>query len=128
MATKINLNGINEQDIVGIINAAVANGVISFTIPIAYNVVTKTSDYSAVAGDFILVDSSGGVVNITIPLSSANDQKRISIKKISSDNNAVNVGRSGADTIDGQTTQSIYKQYVCMDLLAHSAASSWYIT
>ena len=47
------------------------------------NVVLKTANYNAVAGDFIEVDTSGGPVTITLPLSSANARATITVKKIS---------------------------------------------
>jgi hypothetical protein len=88
------------------------------------NVVTKTSNYTAVASDFILVDSSSGPVTITIPSASANADKRISVKKISSDGNMVTLARSGSDLLEFDTSITFNSQGVCVDLIS-DGVSSW---
>ena len=89
------------------------------------NVVTKTSNYTASANDFVLVDSSAGPVTITIPLASANANKRISVKKISSDSNMVTVTRSGSDHLEiSDTTLTFDTQGVSIDLIS-DGVSKW---
>lgn len=53
------------------------------------------------ADDILLVDTSGGAVTVTLPLSSAAPKVRFTVKKVSSDGNTVTVQRaSGSDSVD----------------------------
>ncbi len=87
------------------------------------NVVKKTSNYNAVAGDFIEVDTSGGPVTITLPLSSANARATITVKKISTDSNVLTIACSGSDTIDTQATQTTTVPQTAVESLADGVAS-----
>jgi hypothetical protein len=88
------------------------------------NVVTKSSNYTAVANDFVLVDSTSGPVTITIPSAAANANKRISVKKISSDANMVTLARSGSDLLEFDTSITFSDRGVAVDLIS-DGASSW---
>jgi hypothetical protein len=91
------------------------------------NVVEKSSSYSAVANDFVLVNSSAGPVTITIPASSANANKRITVKKVSSDGNMVTLARTGSDLLEFDTSITFDDQGVSVDLIA-DGISSWVLS
>jgi hypothetical protein len=57
--------------------------------------VLKTSNYTAVAGDNILVDKSGGNVTITLPASPSIGDEPITITHIAGTSNTLTVGRNG---------------------------------
>lgn len=58
----------------------------------------KTSSYTAVAGDLVLVDASGGLVTITLPSASPAGQV-VGIKKVDTSTNLAVLQRAGSDTI-----------------------------
>lgn len=88
-----------------------------------WNTVTKTTNYNAVAGDVVGVDTTGGPVTITFPSAAANTNKSIRVKKISNDNNLLSV--TAADLLDGLSTQSWINQWV--ELEAISTGTTWWI-
>ena len=65
--------------------------------------VTVTANYNAVAGDFVLCNTTGGGLTVTLPLSAANALATICVKKVSSDTNTVTIANSASDTLDGTT-------------------------
>ena len=85
-----------------------------------------TATYTINTNDnFVLVDATAGVVNVTLPIALESDQKRITVKKIDASANAVNILRQGTSTIDGAVSKSTAVQYVSFDLTAVSG--NWYI-
>jgi hypothetical protein len=63
---------------------------------------TKTANYTAVAGDRINADTSGGSFTITLPASAGEGGKvTIAAPNRSWRTNPLTVARTGADTIDG---------------------------
>jgi hypothetical protein len=93
-------------------------------VPI-WNTTIKTTTYSAVAGDMVLADSTSGGFTVTLPLSSANTNLSIRIKKTSSDANVITVGVSGSDKIDGQSTQTFTNQYTDIEVTSDGAGNWW---
>ena len=87
-----------------------------------YNVVTKTSDYTASGGDCVLVDASSGDVTITLPEPSKATQ--VNIKKIDQSTNIVTVVPNGGN-IDGKASKEISTQYE--SYLFISDGTNWYI-
>jgi len=87
-----------------------------------YNILTKTSDYTASGGDCVLVDASSGNVTITLPEPSKATQ--VNVKKIDSSTNIVTVVPNGG-SIDGETSKEISTQYE--SYLFISDGSNWYI-
>jgi hypothetical protein len=63
----------------------------------------KTGSYTAVSGEVVRVDTSGGLVAITLPDATANDGGKITVKKTTTDSNTLRVSRSGSDTVEGAT-------------------------
>lgn len=107
-------------DAQGIITA-IANG----TSGSGWNTVSKNSNYTAVANDMVLADTSGGGFTVTLPVSASNINKSIRVKKISSDANALVIARSSADHIDGQTSQTITGQYTNIEMIADGGTNWW---
>jgi hypothetical protein len=88
--------------------------------------VTVAAPYTAVAGDFVLCDTSGGGFTVTIPLSAANALSNICVKKISSDQNVLTIAASGADNIDFQSSW-ITTQRGTAVLMTATGTTSWEI-
>jgi hypothetical protein len=89
-------------------------------------VVEVSASYVAIAGDSVLVDSSAGNVTITLPLSAANGDRGITVKKISSDAHLVTVAASGSDDVEDDTSVSFDAPNTSIDFLA-DGISSWVI-
>ncbi len=92
-----------------------------------WNVVSKTANYTAVAGDMVLCDTSGGGFAVTIPLSASNTKKSIRVLKTSSDLNTLTPTASGSDTISGSATQPFNGQYTDMEITADGTATWWIV-
>lgn len=90
----------------------------------------KSANYTVVAGDagdLIRVTTTSGAVTITLPtISTVGDGFKIAIVKWTSDGNAVNVNRSGSDTINGATSVQIGSQYSQVILVADLETSTWF--
>ena len=92
----------------------------------------KSADYTilaADAGDLIRVTTTGGAVAITLPLiggAGIDDGFKIAVVKWTADANAVNIARSGADTINGATTAQIGSQYSQIIFVADAETSTWF--
>lgn len=87
---------------------------------------TKTSNYTITGSDVVVfADASSGNTTITLPMASSFTGYRFFIKRIDNTGNSVIISRSGSDTIDGQTTVSITRQYTA--LMVVSNGTGWYI-
>lgn len=90
----------------------------------------KSANYTIVAadaGDLIRVTTTSGAVTITLPtISTVGDGFKIAIVKWTSDANAVNIARSGSDTINGATSAQIGSQYSQIILVADGETSTWF--
>jgi hypothetical protein len=84
----------------------------------ATTIISKTVNYTAVAGDFILCNTSGGGFTITLPLSAVNTGLPITVKKVSTDANILVVAPSGADTIDTSSTVNIVVPGTALSMVA----------
>jgi len=92
-----------------------------------WNSLVKTTTYTALAGDVVLANTTGGGFTITLPLSSSNRNQAIRVKKTSSDGNTVTVGVTGGDLIDGASTKTFTSQYTSIDVIA-DGSGNWWIT
>ncbi len=89
-------------------------------------VVSKSADYTASAGDYvILVDASGGSVTITLPAASGVSGRVYYIKKTDSSGNSVIIDGNAAETIDGATTISTTTQYQAYTIVCDG--SNWWV-
>jgi hypothetical protein len=90
----------------------------------------KNANYTVVAadaGDLFRVTTTGGAVTITLPLiSSVTDGFKVAIVKWTGDTNAVTIQRSGGDTINGATSQSIGSQYSQVTVVADFETNQWF--
>jgi len=73
----------------------------------------------------LLVDASGGDVNINLNTSSnAGNGFEIIVKKIDASANVVNINADGAETIDGQNVRTLERQYELINIIA-DGFSNW---
>ncbi len=90
----------------------------------------KSANYTIVAGDagdLIRVTTTSGAVTITLPaISVVGDGFKIAVVKWTSDANAVNIVRTGSDTINGATSAQIGSQYSQIILVADGETSTWF--
>jgi len=86
-----------------------------------------TSNYTAVAGDIVLCDTSGGGFQVLLPLSSTNTGLRITVKKVSKDGNTLVVANTGGDTTDLKTPWNITLPQTAMEIYA-DGGTNWRIT
>ncbi len=86
----------------------------------------KTANYTITSSDtVIMADATSGNVTITLPVASGVSGYRFFVKRTDASGNTVSVARSGSDTIDGQTSQSLALQYTSLTIV--SDGSNWYI-
>jgi hypothetical protein len=92
----------------------------------------KSANYTilaADAGDLIRVTTTSGAVTITLPLIAGalvGDGFKIAVVKWTSDANAVNIARSGSDTINGATSAQIGSQYSQIIFVADGETNTWF--
>lgn len=87
---------------------------------------TKTVDYTINGTDVVIfADATSGNVTITLPVASANAGYRFFIKRIDNSANTCQIVRSGADTIDGNTTILLQVRYVSLTVVSNGSA--WFI-
>lgn len=91
----------------------------------AYTVRTKTTTYTALAGDVLLCDATGAAFTVTLPAAATVSGQSISVKKTDASANAVTVDGDGAETIDGATTLPLATQYTAVTLW--SDGTSWWV-
>jgi microcystin-dependent protein len=90
----------------------------------------KSANYTVVsgdAGDLLRITTTSGSITITLPLiSTVTDGFKIAIVKWTGDTNAVNIARSGSDTINGATSATIGSQYSQVMLVADFETGQWF--
>lgn len=87
---------------------------------------TKTTNYTISGTDVVIfANATSGNVTITLPAASGNAGYRFYIKRIDGSANTCSISRSGADTIDGQTSFTLDIQYTSIEVI--SDGSAWYI-
>lgn len=80
------------------------------------------SPYTAVIGtQRLAVNTSGGAVTVNLPAASAALGNDWTIMKTTGDANAVTINRNGADTIQGDTSETLSNQYESLVLSAVSS-------
>jgi hypothetical protein len=103
------------------------NGVPTWsTISVTPNVVNKTANYTLTTTDgSVFCSASGGAFTITLPTAVSAGGKTYSIKKTDSSTNAVVVGTTSSQTIDGNLTQSLAIQNAWITV--QSDGANWQI-
>jgi hypothetical protein len=89
----------------------------------SYTVSTKVAAYTAVDGDVLLCDASGGAFSVTLPPAASGAS--ILVKKTDASANAVTVDGDAAETIDGALTLALAAQYAAITLW--SDGTSWWV-
>jgi len=84
--------------------------------------VVKTAAYSAVSGDVVLANATGGAFAVTLPVPAAG--VKVSVKKTDASANAVTVSPHASETIDGASSVVISTQYESDDFL--SDGTNWW--
>lgn len=96
--------------------------------PNALQVVTKTATYSVAASDDVILCNTNAFT-VTLPAASAQPGRKIQIKKIGNDANAITIARAGSDTIEGATSFSLASAAQYSDVtLVSDGTSIWYIS
>lgn len=92
-------------------------------------VVTKTTSYTINSTNndvIIFADNTSGPVTITLPVASTVAGYRFYVKRIDGVvANACTIARSGSDTIDGATSQTLDLQYTAIAVVSNG--TNWYI-
>lgn len=111
------------------------SGTASFESRGVKSAVSKTTTYSAVAGDQVIYCSaSGGAWTLSLPAASTVSEMVLTIKKTDSSTNAVTIDPNGSETIDGSTTRKLCTQYEWVtiqsdgtnwNVLGHGTISDW---
>jgi hypothetical protein len=90
-----------------------------------YVAVNVTTTYTVPAEVYyVRANATGGAFTVTLPLAATRVGRVIIIKKIDSSVNAVTVGISGSDTIEGSATVSLAAQWNKLVVIA-GASGSW---
>jgi len=66
----------------------------------------------------VLVDATGGPIDLTLPRADGWGGKRYCIKKIDSSANAVTISTTSSQTIDGSATQTLTSENETLDIVA----------
>ena len=85
---------------------------------------SKTTTYTAVPGDVIPCDATGGAFTVNLPAASGVVQS-ISIKKTDASVNAVTIDGNASETIDGATTRLLSTQYEAVTLWSNG--TNWLV-
>ena len=105
---------------------SVASGIPAWAQPI-FNIATKTgTTYTISSTDTVIIaDATSNNVAITLPTASTVTGYRYYIKRKDNAAHTVTISRSGSDTIDGATSQTLDVQYTSATVV--SDGSNWYI-
>jgi hypothetical protein len=86
----------------------------------------KTSAYTILTSDEIITgDATSGIFTITLPTAVGVTGQTYTIKRINSGSNAVTVGTTSSQTIDGSTTYALSTQYKYVKVVSDGA--NWII-
>jgi hypothetical protein len=88
----------------------------------AVTVTSPTSAYDIAITDELIICNSSIAFTVTLPVAAASGRK-LFIKNINT--GAITVDGNGSDTIDGETTQTVY-QWECMQIVDYEA-NKWVI-
>jgi len=89
-------------------------------------IAAKTGAYAILTSDQIVTgDATSAAFTITLPTAVSKDGQTFTIKKIDASGNAVTVGTTSSQTIDGSTTYSLPTQYKYVTVVSDGA--NWII-
>ena len=98
---------------------------VDWSPPRVVSIAFGDSPYSAAIEGIILVDTSGGNVQILLPAASANTDKIYYVKKKTSDANIITITPNGGDLIENESDAVIINQGTSLEFV--SDGSNWYI-
>jgi hypothetical protein len=90
--------------------------------PVARTVQSKATTYTAVNGDIVLADATGGTFAVTLPAVAAG--LIVDIKKVDASANAVTI-TPASGTIDGAATVALTTRYASRSMV--SDGTSWFL-
>lgn len=96
------------------------------TPTLAWAVATKTTNYTLVAGDhIILCDATAGAVTLTGPAAASHAGRIYQVKKIDASANSCTFDPNGAETVDGAATKTNTTQYQSFTFTSNG--TNWFI-
>lgn len=88
-------------------------------------VTTKTTTYTATTSDDVILVTTGSAWTLTLYAAAGNSGKILTVKKTSSDLNALTIDGNASETIDGAATTTINTQYETIKIICDG--SNWHI-
>lgn len=104
-------------------NTDISEGRVFVDVKTVYTGVSANTTLNA-AHDVVTVSASGGSRTITLPTAVGVQGKVYTIKKTDSSANTITIDGNGTETIDGNLTFILYKQYEAINII--SDGSNWY--
>ena len=103
-----------------------ANNNLAGNISLAVPYATITGDTTiTVANVVVFANATSGAIDVTLYLAASNGGKTVTVKKIDSGSNTVDIIRAGSETIDGGTTVTLTHQNESVTLISDN--SNWFI-
>jgi len=103
-----------------------ANNNVAGNISLAVPYATITGDTTiTVANVVVFANATSGAIDVTLYLAASNGGKTVTVKKIDSGSNTVDIIRAGSETIDGGTTVTLTHQNESVTLISDN--SNWFI-
>lgn len=87
------------------------------------NPVSRTTAYTAAAGDFVEADTSSAGFTVTLPTNPAAGAL-VAVKKVSSDSNTLTISPAGGGSIDGSSTATTITQWAGA-VFEHKGSNVW---
>ena len=94
--------------------------------PISVPYATITGDTTVTTANVVVfANATSGAIAVTLYLAASNGGKTLTVKKIDSGSNTVDIIRAGSETIDGGTTVTLIHQNESVTLISDN--SNWFI-
>lgn len=104
------------------------DGAVSLVVPggVLRAITSVSSTYTALYTDeVVLADATGGAFTVTLPTAVGHGGKVFTVKRMNSGANAVTIGTTSSQTIDGATTASLSSQYSARTVV--SDGTNWQV-
>jgi hypothetical protein len=92
---------------------------------VSYNIVTKTTSYTATASDYCIICNNSGAITISLPAAGGATGRIYVIKKISGLLKNVTIDPNASETIESVSTWALTLQYETV--VIQSDGTNWYI-
>lgn len=100
-----------------------SDGSVQRTVAQPWNFTTKTANYTAVVGDYVLCNATSGVFTVTLP-SNPTIGAVVGVKKTDATSNLPLVAPSGSGTIDGDANATLASRYAGA-VFEHQGSDVW---